>query len=236
MDMAGHYDVLADAVRDDIADDFGAIGIALTSMIIENISLPKEIEQAIDAAAAQSARGVDNTTGWEAMQGMRDMARNSHKGGSAGGVMGAGMGMGMGMGMGNMRGHMRGAEGPPPGYPPPGYHRRAIHRSRAIRPRGTRRRHTRLLLRRPLLPLPPRAPCKISCSSSKVPSMSACSLKRSTTRKRARSSRTSDDRGTCQSTHNRRHATAPWRIWCVLKDALVESVLRARRESNASSS
>ena len=121
MDMAGHYDVLADAVRDDIADDFGAIGIALTSMIIENISLPKEIEQAIDAAAAQSARGVDNTTGWEAMQGMRDMARDSHKGGSAGGVMGAGMGMGMGMGMGNMRGHMRGAAGPQPGYPPPGY-------------------------------------------------------------------------------------------------------------------
>ena len=121
MDMAGHYDVLADAVRDDIADDFGAIGIALTSMIIENISLPKEIEQAIDAAAAQSARGVDNTMGWEAMQGMRDMARNSHKGGSAGGVMGAGMGMGMGMGMGNMMGHMMGAAGPQPGYPPPGY-------------------------------------------------------------------------------------------------------------------
>jgi membrane protease subunit (stomatin/prohibitin family) len=121
MDMAGHYDLLADAVRDDIGDDFGAIGISLTSMIIENISLPKEIEEAIDAAAAQSARGVDNTMGWEAMQGMRDMARNSHKGGSAGEVMGAGMGMGMGMGMGNMMGQMMGAASPQQGAPPQGY-------------------------------------------------------------------------------------------------------------------
>ena len=123
MDMAAHYDVLSNAVRTDIADDFGAIGIELTSMIIENISLPAEIEQAIDAAAAQSARGVDNTMGWEAMQGMRDVARNAHKGGGTGGVMGAGMGMGMGMGMGNMMGAMMGGAGgyPPPGYPPQGY-------------------------------------------------------------------------------------------------------------------
>jgi membrane protease subunit (stomatin/prohibitin family) len=93
--------------------------------VIENISLPPEIEKALDAAAAQSARGVDNTMAWEGMQAMRDAAKQP---GGGNGVMQAGMGMGMGMGMGNMMGNvMAGAmpgypqQGYPPGYPPPGY-------------------------------------------------------------------------------------------------------------------
>ena len=121
-DMAANYDVLASATRDHIGQDFASIGVGLTLFVIENISLPPEVEKAIDAAAAQAARGVDNTMAWEGMQAMRDAARQS--GGSAGGVMGAGMGMGMGLGMGNM---MAGMMGPamqgaaPGGYPQPGY-------------------------------------------------------------------------------------------------------------------
>ena len=128
-DMYAHVDVLSDAVKEGIAEDFASIGLTLTSFIIESISVPPEVEKALDAAAVQAARGVDNTLAWEAMQGMRDAARNAD--GSAGGVMGAGMGMGMGMGMGNMMGAMMNPAmmgmqqmGYPPqqGYPPqPGY-------------------------------------------------------------------------------------------------------------------
>lgn len=121
-DMYAHVDSLSEAVRGSIAEDFGALGIVLTSFIIESISVPPEVEKALDAAAAQAARGVDNTLQWEAMQGMRDAARQTGGGGTAGAMIGAGMGMGMGMGMGNMMGNMMGAPGyPPPGYPPQGY-------------------------------------------------------------------------------------------------------------------
>ncbi len=120
-DMAGHYSVLENVVKGDIAEEFKKLGLLLTSFVIENISLPPEIEKALDAAAAQSARGVDNTMAWEGMQAMRDAAKQP---GGGSGVMQAGMGMGMGMGMGNMMGNvMAGAMPgyPPPGYPPPGY-------------------------------------------------------------------------------------------------------------------
>ncbi len=124
-DMAGHYDVLANAVKEGIDADFGKIGLGLTSFIVENISLPPEVEKALDAAAAQSARGVDNTLAWEGMQAVRDAAKQP---GGGGGVMQAGMGLGMGMGMGNMMGNVMGGamhpgyQGyPPQGYPPQGY-------------------------------------------------------------------------------------------------------------------
>ena len=122
-DMYAHVDSLSEGVRGSIQDDFAALGLALTSFIIESISVPPEVEKALDAAAVQAARGVDNTMAWEAMQGMRDAARNTSGGASQ--MMGAGMGMGMGMGMGNMMGNMMGQAGmggyPPPGYPPQGY-------------------------------------------------------------------------------------------------------------------
>jgi len=127
MDMAANYEVLANAVKDHIQGELQKIGVTLTVFIVENISLPPEVEKAIDAAAAQSARGVDNTLAWEGMQAMRDAAAQP---GSGSGVMQAGLGMGMGMGMGNMMGGMmnqmmpgmmQGAGRPPPGYPPQGY-------------------------------------------------------------------------------------------------------------------
>jgi membrane protease subunit (stomatin/prohibitin family) len=119
-DMAAHYDVLGEKVKGAINEDFAKIGLTLTSFLIENISLPAEVEKALDAAAAQSARGVDNTLAWEGMQAVRDAARQP---GSAGGVMQAGMGLGMGMGMGNMMAGMMGHANPYPqqGYPPQGY-------------------------------------------------------------------------------------------------------------------
>jgi membrane protease subunit (stomatin/prohibitin family) len=123
-DIAGHVDVLANEVKSGIQADLTAIGIALTSFIIESITLPPAIQKALEDAAAQAARGVDNTMAWEGMQAMRDVARNAHLG-QGSGAMSAGMGLGMGMGMGNMMGNMMSPQQmgypPPPGYAPPGY-------------------------------------------------------------------------------------------------------------------
>nr|WP_276603937.1 SHOCT domain-containing protein [Nannocystis pusilla] len=84
----------------------------LTSFVIENISLPPEIEKALDAAAAQAARGVDNTMAWEGLGVMRDAARNPGAGGASSAGMGMGMGMGMGQMMAQMMGGMAGAMNP----------------------------------------------------------------------------------------------------------------------------
>ena len=114
-------------VKAGISQDLQGLGLMLTAFMIESITLPPEIQKAIEQAAAQAARGVDNTMAWEGMQAMRDVAANAHRG-QGSGAMNAGMGMGMGMGMGNMMGNvMAGAmpgyppPGYPPGYPPPGY-------------------------------------------------------------------------------------------------------------------
>jgi len=125
-DIAGHVDILADQVKSGIQEDMTNLGLGLTSFIIESITLPPAIQKAIEDAAAQAARGVDNTMAWEGMQAMRDVARHAHKG-QGSGAMNAGMGMGMGMGMGNMMGGMMNPQamgmGYPQqqGYPPQGY-------------------------------------------------------------------------------------------------------------------
>ena len=127
MDMAAHYDTLADAVKSELKEEFKKYGIELTIFNIENISMPPEIEKAIDAAAAQAARGVDNTLAWEATQAMRDMAKQP--GGQQNPMMQAGMGLGMGNMFGQMMGGMMQPQGypqqggypPQQGYPPRGY-------------------------------------------------------------------------------------------------------------------
>ncbi|MCA9693641.1 MAG: SPFH domain-containing protein, partial [Myxococcales bacterium] len=122
-DMAGHYPVLEDAVKGVLLAEFKKLGLQLTTFVIENISLPPEIEKALDAAAAQSARGVDNTMAWEGMQAMRDMAKQPGSGSNP--MMQAGMGLSMGQAMGNMMNQAMNPQAqygyPPPGYPPPGY-------------------------------------------------------------------------------------------------------------------
>ena len=129
-DIAGHVDILASEVKNGIQGDLTALGITLTSFLIESITLPPAIQKALEDAAAQAARGVDNTMAWEGMQAMRDVARNAHKGQGGNTMMNAGMGVGMGMGMGNMMAGMMnpqamgmyGQQGyPPQGYPPQGY-------------------------------------------------------------------------------------------------------------------
>src|SRR5690606_20562985 len=56
-DMYAHVDTLSESVRGGIQADFAALGLALTSFIIESISVPPEVEKALDAAAVQAARG-----------------------------------------------------------------------------------------------------------------------------------------------------------------------------------
>jgi len=102
LEMAGQYQLVAEKVMEDIQPKFSELGISIVDLIIENISLPKEVEALMDQGSGVSVMG-NRMPGYmqlQAAQAMRDAASNP-----SGGAAGAGMGLGAGMMMGNMMGH-----------------------------------------------------------------------------------------------------------------------------------
>jgi membrane protease subunit (stomatin/prohibitin family) len=125
LDMASNYDEFSETILKKIQPEFNEIGIDLTKLLVENISLPPEVEAMLDK---RSSMGIVGNLGaysqFQAANAMEQAAQNPN----AGGIMGAGMGMGMGMGMGNQMAGMYQQnqfnpqtgmqnQGPPP--PPP---------------------------------------------------------------------------------------------------------------------
>ena len=106
LDLAGNYGEIGRTCREGMAEDFGSYGLLLTKFIIENISLPPEVEKAIDQRSSMGAVGDMNTfTQYQAAQAMREAATQP------GGMAGMSMGMGAGVAMGNlMMGSMMGQQ------------------------------------------------------------------------------------------------------------------------------
>ena len=97
LDLAGNYEDIANKCKAKMAEEFGSLGIELTKLIIENISLPDEVEKAIDQRSSMGAIGNMNTfTQYQAAQAMREAAT------APGGMAGMAMGTGAGFAMGNM--------------------------------------------------------------------------------------------------------------------------------------
>ncbi len=98
LDMASNYDEFSETIHKKIAPEFLEYGITLTKLLVENISLPPEVEAMLDK---RSSMGIVGNLGaysqFQAANAMESAAQNPN----GGGLMGAGMGMGMGMGMGN---------------------------------------------------------------------------------------------------------------------------------------
>lgn len=96
LDLAANYDELSTLVSAKIRPDFAAMGLNLTQFLVENISLPKEVEEALDK---RSSMGIIGNLGayaqFQAANAMEEAAKNPN----GGGIMGAGLGAGMGMGM-----------------------------------------------------------------------------------------------------------------------------------------
>ncbi len=103
LDMASNYDEFSETILKKIAPEFEEYGIKLTKLLVENISLPPEVEAMLDK---RSSMGIVGNLGafsqFQAANAMEQAAQNPN----GGGMMGAGMGMGMGMGMGNQMGNM----------------------------------------------------------------------------------------------------------------------------------
>ncbi len=95
LDLAAQYKEIGDLIRGKINEDFSSYGLEVTKFYVENVSLPKEVEEAMDKRASMGALGDANRYAqFQAADAMRDAAQN--EGGGAG--LGAGLGAGFAVG------------------------------------------------------------------------------------------------------------------------------------------
>ncbi len=94
LDMAANYGELGDFLTKRIAPEFQGYGLELTKLLVENISLPEEVEQALDKRTSMGVVGnLAAYTQFNVANSIPDAAKNP------GGLAAAGAGIGMGMAM-----------------------------------------------------------------------------------------------------------------------------------------
>lgn len=102
IDLAASYDELSRAAADKLQSHFTAMGLWLTALTIENLSLPEEVEKAIDRRSSMGIVGnLDQYLKYQTAEALREAANNPADG-SAGTGIGLGAGMAMGQAMSQM--------------------------------------------------------------------------------------------------------------------------------------
>ncbi|MEA4918964.1 SPFH domain-containing protein [Proteiniphilum sp.] len=131
LDLAANLNEFSLGLTTALKDDFAEYGIELTKFLVENISLPDEVEKALDRRTSMGVIG--NMTAYTQMQfadSIKDSANNPAGGGNlAGDAMGAGIGLAM---AGQMAQQMTNPQGgqytqPQQGTPPPIPHQTVYH-------------------------------------------------------------------------------------------------------------
>ncbi|HAR65197.1 MAG TPA: antifreeze protein [Lentisphaeria bacterium] len=118
LDLAANYNELGEAIAEKVTAEFAGFGLAVSKLVVENVSLPEEVEQALDKRSSMNVLG--NMQQYQQFQAANAMEAAAENSGGAGGMMGAGLGAGMGIGMGQaMAGTMGQAAAPPPQAAPP---------------------------------------------------------------------------------------------------------------------
>src|SRR6266550_4487566 len=83
LDLAAQYDELGGVLRNKLDQEFKSFGLDLTKFVIENISLPPEVEAAMDKRTSMGVIGdVGRYTQFQAADAMRDAAQNPSGGAS----------------------------------------------------------------------------------------------------------------------------------------------------------
>src|SRR2546426_4114330 len=98
LDLASHYDELGGLLRSKLDQEFKSFGLELTKFVIENISLPPEVEAAMDKRTSMGVIGdVGRYAQFQAADAMRDAAQNLSGGASTGAGLVAGFAIGNAM-------------------------------------------------------------------------------------------------------------------------------------------
>ncbi|MCB1044147.1 MAG: SPFH domain-containing protein [Acidobacteria bacterium] len=117
LDLASNYDELGTRLTDLMAPDIQAYGLELTSLLIENISLPPEVEKALDKRSSMGILGdMNKYTQFQTAEAIEKAASQP-----VGSAAAQGMGMGMGFAMANQMGQaiQQPAPAPAAAAPPP---------------------------------------------------------------------------------------------------------------------
>lgn len=97
LDLASNYRSMGDAARSDMAPEFEKYGLSLTRLVIENISVPPEVEKMLDTRTQMGIVGdMGRYTQFQTAQAITEAAS---AGGGAGDFMGMGAGIAMGQQM-----------------------------------------------------------------------------------------------------------------------------------------
>lgn len=95
LDLATKYDEIGDGMVEKMSPKFKALGLSITAFSVENLSLPPEVEAAMDKRTQMGVIGdMGKYTQYQTAEAIRDAAQNEG-GGMAG--MGAGLGAGQAM-------------------------------------------------------------------------------------------------------------------------------------------
>jgi len=94
-DLASNYDELSEMTENKLQNRFTRMGLELSTLIIENISLPEDVEKAIDERARMNVlENLDDYVKLQTAEAIKEAAGNE-----GGGLAAAGAGMGAGMAM-----------------------------------------------------------------------------------------------------------------------------------------
>src|SRR5690348_15763388 len=95
LDLAAHQDQIGVQLAGVLSEDLSEVGIHVAKFIIENISVPPEVEAALDKRTQMGIVGnLDQYTKFQAANAIQDAANNP--GGGAGEAMGIGLGIAVG--------------------------------------------------------------------------------------------------------------------------------------------
>jgi hypothetical protein len=130
LDLAANYNEMGKFITESIQPDFADLGLTLTKLLVENISLPPEVEQMLDKRSEMGILG--NLGAYAQFQAANAIEKSAEN--TIGGNLGAaGMGLGVGAAMMGQVGNIfqqnqvtpnntGGSEPPPPPAPAVQYH------------------------------------------------------------------------------------------------------------------
>lgn len=98
LDLAANYDELGLIARTKLNEEFKSFGLELVKFVVENISLPPEVEAAMDKRTSMGVLGdAGRYAQFQAADAMRDAANNPSGGAGLGAGLGAGFAVGNAM-------------------------------------------------------------------------------------------------------------------------------------------
>lgn len=98
LDLAAHQQTIGKRIAGILSEDLANLGITITNFVIENISVPPEVEEALDKRTQMGVVGdLDQYTKFQTAEAIEEAAKNPGGGGAEGIGMGVGLAVGQQM-------------------------------------------------------------------------------------------------------------------------------------------